>query len=279
MSSYKVTGSINTEIHNLGTFGNGLCGTKLMQVGSALEASEGLHSISVLADIREDLLTLTVSKVNSTFTNSFAISNRISMGLSPLRTMLGQAQVEGPVYIHSNWPLELSSQFTGNRCLGVLHAYKNFGGHTSWLLLEFNDLVARDSQQLKHAQATNSVLAVSGHALLRDVCCFDIDCDPLQLKQCKISTTLDGQLLVDETPSPTSRSLASAFAKLDQFEHRILELMAEGRPNGEIANILYVSASSIRNASSKIYNKIGARNRQEAVVLHTQNQYLLEKTR
>jgi DNA-binding NarL/FixJ family response regulator len=106
------------------------------------------------------------------------------------------------------------------------------------------------------------------------MCCLQPECDPFGLKSIKDKSEL--QFLPDANPRMTKMeyALLETFRGLLDSEQSILGLMAEGKSNGEIAKILFVSDSSIRNASSRIYNKIGARNRQDAVVLHTRHQQL-----
>ncbi|WP_241158392.1 response regulator transcription factor [Cohnella candidum] len=50
-------------------------------------------------------------------------------------------------------------------------------------------------------------------------------------------------------------------------EWKIIELMAEGRSNREIANLLFISEGTIRNYISIIYSKIGVNDRLKAVNL------------
>jgi RNA polymerase sigma factor (sigma-70 family) len=56
-----------------------------------------------------------------------------------------------------------------------------------------------------------------------------------------------------------------AHAKLNSQEERIFELMSEGLTNGEIAERLGLSVSTIRNYVTSILRKLNARNRSMAV--------------
>jgi two-component system NarL family response regulator len=54
-------------------------------------------------------------------------------------------------------------------------------------------------------------------------------------------------------------------------ELTILQLLAEGMSNKEIAVQLYLSEKTIRNRLTVIYNKLGVRNRTEATLWTLQN--------
>jgi DNA-binding NarL/FixJ family response regulator len=59
----------------------------------------------------------------------------------------------------------------------------------------------------------------------------------------------------------------AAFPQLTDREREILELMAAGRPNGQIARQLAVSPKTIANHVANIITKIHAADRGEAIVL------------
>lgn len=56
-----------------------------------------------------------------------------------------------------------------------------------------------------------------------------------------------------------------AFPALSDREHEILELMAAGKTNQQIASALFISDKTVRNNVSAVLNKIGATTRAEAV--------------
>ncbi|WP_028659947.1 response regulator transcription factor [Nocardioides insulae] len=56
------------------------------------------------------------------------------------------------------------------------------------------------------------------------------------------------------------------FGELTERERTVLELIAEGRSNDDIAGRLYVSNKTVRNAVSGIYAKLHASGRAEAIV-------------
>jgi LuxR family maltose regulon positive regulatory protein len=52
---------------------------------------------------------------------------------------------------------------------------------------------------------------------------------------------------------------------LSERELQVLRLIAEGRTNREIADLLIVSLNTVKKHSSSIYSKLGVHNRTEAV--------------
>ena len=57
-------------------------------------------------------------------------------------------------------------------------------------------------------------------------------------------------------------------------EHAVVRLLAEGRTNEEIASELFISAATVKTHLSNTYEKLGARNRYDAVVKATQRHLL-----
>ncbi|MDQ3855113.1 MAG: response regulator transcription factor [Chloroflexota bacterium] len=62
-----------------------------------------------------------------------------------------------------------------------------------------------------------------------------------------------------------SRNQTPAQSALSPREQEVLELLAGGIPNPEIASTLFISEGTVRNHVTSIYNKLGARTRAEAV--------------
>ena len=89
-----------------------------------------------------------------------------------------------------------------------------------------------------------------------------------------ISAAADGKRLL--APAQAARREASTaaesearalFASLSHRERRILELMAQGLTNPEIADILHLATKTVRNSVSSLLAKLRARNRTAAAVL------------
>jgi DNA-binding NarL/FixJ family response regulator len=59
---------------------------------------------------------------------------------------------------------------------------------------------------------------------------------------------------------------AQPFADLTRREHEVLDLLAEGMTNGEIARRLEVTVKTARNHVSNVLGKLGARTRTEAAL-------------
>lgn len=71
----------------------------------------------------------------------------------------------------------------------------------------------------------------------------------------------------DPVPSPPAAAEVreDAAALLSPRERRVLDLLAEGRSNKEIARELGVSANTVKTHLANVYAKLGARRRTEAV--------------
>ena len=65
------------------------------------------------------------------------------------------------------------------------------------------------------------------------------------------------QILKDDPPTP----------ELSKRQQEILDLLVKGRTNGEIANQLSLQEDSVKKVVNAIFEKIGARNRSEAVAI------------
>ncbi len=69
-----------------------------------------------------------------------------------------------------------------------------------------------------------------------------------------------------ESPEPVSE----VFPELTQREHDVLDLIAQGLDNAEIAARLVVSQKTVRNHISHIFDKLMVKNRAQAIVLARQ---------
>jgi DNA-binding NarL/FixJ family response regulator len=60
--------------------------------------------------------------------------------------------------------------------------------------------------------------------------------------------------------------VARPFPELSDREREVLDLMAAGHPNAEIAGRLYLSDKTVRNYVTSVFAKLGVRDRAEAIV-------------
>jgi DNA-binding NarL/FixJ family response regulator len=67
-------------------------------------------------------------------------------------------------------------------------------------------------------------------------------------------------------PTPSKATLASRYG-LSEREADVMELMAHGAANGEIARALYISEKTVKNHINRIFTKLQASNRGHAVSL------------
>ena len=84
------------------------------------------------------------------------------------------------------------------------------------------------------------------------------------------------KIVVKEAPAPTVEILQHPFAPdekkredlgITRREFEILGLIAQGMSNREIAEKLFVSENTVKTHSSRVFNKLGARRRTQAVQL------------
>jgi DNA-binding CsgD family transcriptional regulator len=89
-------------------------------------------------------------------------------------------------------------------------------------------------------------------------------------------TRKQGRIVVKEVPVTVSVRMAEPFcpneAKREELaitprEMEILELIAQGMSNREIAGKLFVSENTVKTHSSRVFGKLGARRRTQAVQL------------
>jgi two-component system, NarL family, response regulator LiaR len=80
------------------------------------------------------------------------------------------------------------------------------------------------------------------------------------------------RVVVKEVPVPAGEPLIPDEKKREDLgitrrELEILELMAQGMSNREIAEKLYVSENTVKTHSSRVFDKLGAKRRTQAVQL------------
>ena len=64
----------------------------------------------------------------------------------------------------------------------------------------------------------------------------------------------------------TRRDTLAPFPTLTEREREMLELLAQGRSNAEIARSLYLSPKTVRNRTSAIFAKLQVNDRTEAII-------------
>ena len=66
--------------------------------------------------------------------------------------------------------------------------------------------------------------------------------------------------------SPRPRVAETVFPELTQREHEVLDLIAAGRSNSDVAAALVLSPKTVRNHVSAIFAKLHVADRSEAIV-------------
>lgn len=67
--------------------------------------------------------------------------------------------------------------------------------------------------------------------------------------------------------APVAPATDHSFPELTRREYEVLQLLAQGRSNSDIANRLFVSEKTVRNHLSLIFDKLDVGSRAEAIVL------------
>lgn len=85
--------------------------------------------------------------------------------------------------------------------------------------------------------------------------------------------TVFGKEIVSKIPSLLEKKSAFDYASRDinDRELEVIQLIAEGRSNKEIASILYLSEGTVRNYLSSILDKLNLRDRTQVAIFYYQN--------
>lgn len=67
--------------------------------------------------------------------------------------------------------------------------------------------------------------------------------------------------------SGAGRPTLTPFPQLTDREREVLELMAQGRSNADVARALFLSQKTVRNRVSTIFTKLGVDDRVEAIIM------------
>ena len=73
--------------------------------------------------------------------------------------------------------------------------------------------------------------------------------------------------LIDFFAAPKPAAAPDAFPELTEREHEILDLIAQGKSNADIASELVLSPNTVRNYVSNIFSKLQVADRAHAIVL------------
>ena len=73
--------------------------------------------------------------------------------------------------------------------------------------------------------------------------------------------------LIDFVAAPKPDAVPDAFPELTEREREILDLIAQGKSNADIANQLVLSPNTVRNYVSNIFSKLQVADRAHAILL------------
>ena len=72
--------------------------------------------------------------------------------------------------------------------------------------------------------------------------------------------------IIDFFAAPRQRTLEIIFPELSAREHEVLDLIAAGRSNTDVAEALFLSPKTVRNHVSAIFAKLQVADRSDAIV-------------
>lgn len=86
------------------------------------------------------------------------------------------------------------------------------------------------------------------------------------------ANTLNDELMQESslTAEPLGSSMEKGIAQLTQRQLEVLDLMALGKPNRDIASDLGLNIGTVKMHSSRIFKTLNVQNRTEAVAMYTQ---------
>ena len=82
-----------------------------------------------------------------------------------------------------------------------------------------------------------------------------------------VSPSVAARLLSELSGGDANRSSRSRIGELSEREHSILELVAQGKTNKEIADQVFLSEKTVKHYMTNILHKLHVRNRVEAALL------------
>jgi DNA-binding NarL/FixJ family response regulator len=82
-----------------------------------------------------------------------------------------------------------------------------------------------------------------------------------------LAPSVTRRLIEEVAPAGTSRTKPPGLDDLTAKEREVLELLARGRSNAEIAEALFVGEATVKTHVGHVLTKLGVRDRVQAVVL------------
>lgn len=274
MDSYLIQARIGENFKVLGKLESQTRHSSFELIRQTIHATLNLNSIELISAFKGTVIGLAVSQDNPQQVDGFPlVGNEVD---SPEKLKFVTSKIFGaPCYsVVGVNPLQVKDPIGSKNSLGLIFPHRFAYSHDVHLIMGFEKAIPLDSQKISFLFSIASIISASGFNLLQQICCLDPMCSNLGLSPLNHFSRSSISRPRKELLASSEERLLTTFSSLEYIEQMILELMAEGKSNSEISKELFVSTSFVRNSSSTIYNKIGARNRQDAVVLWTKHQHL-----
>ena len=124
---------------------------------------------------------------------------------------------------------------------------------------------AEVSQRLRSIDPSISVLLISGAGRISPAAARAAGAAGFVPKEWPAADIADAVRMVGLGMTVFEPTEAPAGPPLTEREREVLDLMADGATNGEIAGRLHLSPHTVKEHTSAVYRKLGVRNRTQAV--------------
>jgi len=193
-----------------------------------------------------------------------------AVGTARLRVLV----VDDHDVVHWGMRLLLGSQTWVERCLAAhsgaeaLALTHRYNPHVALVdLFLAGESGADVCKAIREQSPSTKVLLISGAGRMSPAAARAAGASGFVSKDLEASELARAVQLVGSGQTLFPTKVSQPAPLLSEREREVLELIAEGRTNAEIAGVLFLSPHTIKEHTSALYRKLGARNRAEAVQL------------
>jgi DNA-binding NarL/FixJ family response regulator len=161
------------------------------------------------------------------------------------------------------WVERCLSAATGVEAVGLASRYRPHVALVDLFIGEESG--AEICEQLRAAESSTRVLLFSGAGAIAPHAARAAGASGFAYKDWPASKISEAVRLVGLGGTVFERQESSGALGLSDRERAVLELMAAGATNPEIARALHLSKHTVKEHTSAVYRKLGVRNRTEAV--------------